>query len=57
MCFPTFWEFQSYTLGVFKTHFPYTLGVLPFFFCLYVGILYLCNKSNTYEKEATYYQK
>ena len=35
MCFPTFWEFQSYTLGVFKTHFPYTLGVLPFFFCLY----------------------
>lgn len=57
MCFPTLWEFSPYTLGVFKTHFPYTLGVLPFFFCLYVGISYLCNKSNSYEKEATYYQK
>ena len=57
MCFPTFWEFQSYTLGVFKTHFPYTLGVLPFFFCLYVGILYLCSKSIVYEKETTYYQE
>ena len=34
-----------------------SLGVLPFFFCLYVGISYLCNKSNSYEKEATYYQK
>ena len=57
MCFPTLWEFKSYTLRVFKTNFPYTLGVLPFFFCLYVGILYLCSKSNSYEKEATYYQK
>ena len=30
---------------------------LRLYFCLYVGISYLCNKSNSYEKEATYYQK
>ena len=57
MCFPTFWEFCSYTLGVLIPIIPYTLGVLPFFFFFNVGFTYLCDKSNSYEKETTYYKK
>lgn len=57
MCFPTIWEFSSHNLGVFNQQFPHNLGVLTLFFCFNVGNMYLCDKSNTYEKETAYHKK
>ena len=42
MCFPNILGVLILHFGSFiSTHFPYTLGVLPFFFCLYVGVFHI----------------